>query len=109
MIKLPTLLRMTCTSVLLASAFSAQATPLNLPTGNTFSVYTTLNGTTSAARPELAGTVLADVQDRFSLDGLNGTVESRVVRENGAGTLDFYWAVSVDASTPFPTPSSLTL
>lgn len=62
---------------------------------------TSLGGTTSAARPELAGTVLEDVEQAFSVPALNisGNVLSRVVREDGTGTLDFYWRVTVDPTS----------
>ncbi len=57
---------------------------------------TALGGTTVAVRPELAGTVVEDVVQSFSFAGLTGTVQNRVVREDGSGHLDFYWRVSVD-------------
>jgi hypothetical protein len=60
---------------------------------------TSLGGTTSAARPELAGTVLVDDLQPFSFAGLTGTVQNRVVREDVSGTLDFYWRVVLDAPT----------
>ncbi len=61
---------------------------------------TALPGTTAALRPELAGTVLTDQITPFSFQGLEGTVQSRVVRESSSGTLDFYWRLTVsrDAS-----------
>ncbi len=57
---------------------------------------TALGGTTSAARPELAGTVVEDVLQPFSFLGVSGSVQNRVVREDGSGTLDFYWRINVD-------------
>lgn len=62
---------------------------------------TGLPGTTEAARPELAGVVLADTMQPFSFSGLalSGTVQNRVVRETGTGTLDFYWRVLVDPAS----------
>lgn len=83
--------------LLLAQA--AQAVALTEPTGIQNFADTALGGTTSAARPELAGTVLADVLTPFSFSGVSGTVQSRVVREDGSGTLDFYWKINVDPST----------
>jgi hypothetical protein len=80
----------------LALASTAHAVTLNTPVDPAPYADTTLPGTTSAARPELAGTVLADVLTPFSFNGLSGTVQSRVVREDASGTLDFYWKVSVD-------------
>ena len=71
-------------------ATTAVATPLdNGFSGQNF-LDTPLAGTTSAARPELAGLVLADTDTPFTLDGVSGYVQNRVVREFGTGTLDFY-------------------
>jgi hypothetical protein len=61
---------------------------------------TSLGGTTSAARPELAGTVLEDDVQTFSFLGITGTVQNRVVREDVSGTLDFYWRIKVDEGVP---------
>jgi hypothetical protein len=83
----------------LCLAAAAQAVTLTQPVSPAPFADTTLPGTTSAARPELAGTVLADVSTPFTFSGVSGTVQSRVVRETVAGTLDFYWRVSVDPST----------
>lgn len=77
----------------------ANAVPLSAPSSGFFT-DTVLPGTTVAARPELAGTVLADTLTNYSFEGITGTVQSRVVRESASGTLDFYWKVNVlsDAS-----------
>ena len=80
-------------------------------------VPTALPGTTLADQSFLAGTVLEDVtipvsvpvfcgggcQDPFLVvSTVTGTAQSRVVRETAAGTLDFYWRITNDASTdPF--------
>ena len=74
-------------SALRASAIMIDVTPTSLP------------GTTLADRPELAGVVLEDVTMPFHIwmTGHTGTLQSRVVRENGTGTLDFYWRVKLDA------------
>lgn len=77
----------------------AHAVSLTEPVSPANFADTDLNGTTSAARPELAGTVVEDVLTPFSFSGVSGTVQNRVVRETGTGTLDFYWKVNVDAST----------
>ena len=60
-----------------------------------------LSGTTELANPYLAGTVLQDVLVNFSFaagpslaDLTTGTVQERVVREAGTGTLDFYWRIT---------------
>lgn len=65
-----------------------------------------LPGTTAEARPELAGTVLEDVIMPFHINTmfpyqrvLTGTLQSRVVREDAAGTLDFYWRLKLDIDT----------
>lgn len=55
-------------------------------------------GTTVAARPELAGLVLEDVNQPFSFvdttgHTLSGVVQNRVVRSSVDGTLDFYWRI----------------
>jgi hypothetical protein len=72
----------------------ANAVPVSGPSSG-FSADTVLPGTTVAARPELAGTVVADTLTNFSFEGITGTVQNRVVRETGSGTLDFYWKVNV--------------
>jgi hypothetical protein len=85
-------------AAVLALTASAHAVPLNNAFGAQPFLDTSLPGTTSAARPELAGTVLADELQAFSFGALNisGTVQNRVVREDVSGTLDFYWRISVD-------------
>lgn len=59
-----------------------------------------LPGTTSAAETQLAGVVLADKLQSFSMNtpgGLvTGQIQSRVVRSDLDGTLDFYWRVFND-------------
>ena len=94
------------TTLLLAMvAPQAGATPLNTAfAGNPF-VDTALPGTTAAARPELAGTVLSDVDTPFTLGSISGVVQNRVVRETLSGTLDFYWRVILD---PSPTAGGIT-
>lgn len=78
---------------------SAQAVSLTQPVSPAPFADTALSGTTNAARPELAGTVLEDVITPFSFDGVSGTVQNRVVKESGTGTLDFYWKVDVAPSS----------
>jgi hypothetical protein len=67
------------------------------------STLTPLPGSSEAADPFLAGVVLTDVVTPFSFtaDGgtLSGTVQSRVVREDGTGTLDFYWRITSNDSS----------
>jgi hypothetical protein len=77
---------------------------------------TSLPGTTLGADPALAGTILADVvmpwasaiDPQYGFPGAQGELQSRVVRETGSGTLDFYWRISVDAvSYPNFVPTAL--
>ena len=86
--------------VLLGSlATSAGAVPLNNGFSGQSFLDTPLAGTTAAARPELAGLVVADTDTPFSVGGVTGFVQNRVVREFGTGTLDFYWRVELDPAT----------
>jgi hypothetical protein len=61
-------------------------------------------GTTLEQQPGLAGQLLEDVTAPFSFQlpqgAMTGSVESQVVRETATGTLDFYWRVNNDASSP---------
>jgi len=83
----------------LLCALSARAVPV-APGGPPV----VLPGTTSAAQPALAGTVLADVQTHwesaidpmYGFPGAEGELYSRVVRQDGTGTLDFYWRITVE-------------
>lgn len=83
-----------CAGLLMQSG--AHAVALNQPVGNF--ADTVLPGTTAAARPELAGTVLEDEITAFSVGGVTGTIQNRVVRETASGTLDFYWKINVTGS-----------
>lgn len=79
-------------------AMPAPAVPIN--PGDTVA----LAGTTSAARPELAGDVLVDTIRPFSIDlggGLmiTGSVQDRVVRSDADGTLDFYYRLFNDVDS----------
>jgi hypothetical protein len=95
------LMALAAAAVLGATVQSAGATPLDNGFSSQPFLDTTLPGTTVAARPELAGVVLADVLTPFSFasPGISGTVQNRVVREDSTGTLDFYWRVLVDPSS----------
>jgi hypothetical protein len=84
-----------CAAAFLAlptSVFAVVLTP-----GNTVA----LSGTTLAARPELAGTEIADQTLPYSfLDTAtnetdSGTLFNAVIKETGLGTLDFIYAVTV--------------
>jgi hypothetical protein len=77
---------------------AADAVPLPDPTPPDTSVIVPLGGTTVAARPELAGTVLEEETFDYGYtdDGLTayyGKVRHRVIRSDIDGTLDFYWRV----------------
>jgi hypothetical protein len=85
--------------LLASTAGIAGATPLDNAFTGQLSIDTPLHGTTVAARPELAGLIVADLDKPFTLGSLTGDVQSRVVREDGTGTLDFYWRVELDPST----------
>ncbi|HEX7688787.1 MAG TPA: hypothetical protein VF453_13830 [Burkholderiaceae bacterium] len=57
----------------------------------------------------VTGWVSAD-DPQYGFPGATGELQSRVVRETGTGTLDFYWKVDVDfASYPSYVPTSLTI
>jgi hypothetical protein len=75
-------------------ASHAHAVSLTEPVG-TFADFA-ITGTTVAARPELAGTVLEDMISNFSITGagetFTGQIQNRVVRSID-GTLDFYWRI----------------
>lgn len=87
-------------SLTLLAHTGAQAVALTEPVSPAPFADTALPGTTVAARPELAGTVLEDVITSFSFDGITGTVQNRVVRETASGTLDFSWKINVESVEP---------
>lgn len=72
-------------------------------------VATPLPGTTVALEPQLAGLVLEDDVQAFSFAAnggtISGTVQSRVVRSDLDGTLDFYWRVMSDTFSSGPIQS----
>ncbi len=86
-------------AALLLGATAAGAVPLSDGFTSQPFLDTSLPGTKAVTRPELAGTVLADVDTSFTLNGVSGHVQNRVVRETTTGTLDFYWRVMVDPSS----------
>ena len=59
-----------------------------------------INGTTVAARPELAGTIVEDLITPFTISGagetLSGNIQNRVVLSVD-GTYDFYWRIMPDS------------
>jgi hypothetical protein len=89
-------------SRLLAAAALFAATGVTHAVTLVPNTFVNLPGTTSAAEPQLAGLVLEDVVTPFAFsDGrgtISGTVQSRVVRSDLDGTLDFYWRVVMDAN-----------
>ncbi len=87
--------RLLLSAALALSLHTAQAVTL---------VYDTtlgLPGTTSAAEPQLAGVVLEDKMSDFSIAalGISGKIQSRVVRSDLDGTLDFYWRIFNDPNS----------
>jgi hypothetical protein len=82
----------------LVSSSSARAVPI------TAGSSAPLPGTTTAARPELAGTVIEDRIRSFSMTStsgatIRGTFQDRVVKRSGSGTLDFYFRIKNDAGS----------
>ncbi len=73
--------------------FTPIAQAVNLTSGNSVP----LGGTTFAARPELGGIVIEDVLRSI---GAGLTLQDRIVRSNIDGTLDFYWRLRNDSSSP---------
>lgn len=94
-----TLRSLAAAMVVLASTAISHAVTL------TYDANVTLPGTTVALRPELAGTIIADdIVSPFHLTlasggVVTGSIQERVVRETGTGTLDFYWKVNVDENS----------
>ena len=86
------------TAALIGGLFASEAQAVPVAVSSTVS----LPGTTLVAEPNLAGTVLLDNLYSFNQtltsptggpETFVGTVQERVVRETGSGTLDFYWRV----------------
>jgi hypothetical protein len=81
------------------TAISAQA--VTLSAGDILA----LPGTTAAAEPQLAGTVLVDeiIPFSFTNDGglSSGNVQQRVVRSSVDNTIDFYWRI-INGETSAP-------
>lgn len=88
------------TAIALSLSLSASTVALAdvVAPGSTVNLY----GTTAAAHPYLAGTVLEDELVSFSLAAsqtagaplITGTLQQRIVREQDTGTLDFYWRIT---------------
>lgn len=76
------------------ASVTAWAVSLPEPVGSFVDVA--LSGTTTATRPELAGTIIEDDLTPFSISGagetLEGNIQNRVVRSVD-GTVDFYWRI----------------
>lgn len=53
-----------------------------------------LSGTTLAADPTLAGTIIADTDGVFSGPSFGGTYRTRVVKRDDTATLDFYYRIT---------------
>jgi hypothetical protein len=96
--------RMATLTAVVALAFSGVALATPIAPGTYLDPMPAI---TAATAPWLAGTVIADESVPFSFQNMagatiSGEVQQRVVRENTAGTLDFYWRVSVDANAQAP-------
>jgi hypothetical protein len=77
-----------------------------IPPGD-FGTTVPVSGTSEAASPQLAGTIIDERKTPYSylvndgsLTALYGTFESRVVRSSVDGTLDFYWRI-LPTANPF--------
>ena len=88
----------TITLAILLAATSFTANAVNLSVGATVA----LDGTTVSAEPQLEGTVLVDETIPFTLDGITGHVQQRVVKSSKDGTIDFYWRVFNDRTSRAP-------
>ena len=85
----------------LLAGMAIAAPVLAVPTGvNPFELP--LPGTTAAAEPDLAGSVISDKLEPFASDSasvpMSGTVQVRVVR-NAAGKLAYYWKINNAATS----------
>jgi hypothetical protein len=63
-----------------------------------------LTGTTSAAEPQLTGTVIEDESLPFTITlasggQTTGTIQHRVIRSDLDNTLDFYWCITSDSDS----------
>ena len=81
-----------------ATTTNARAVPLSSAAG------VSLVGTTNAARPELAGTVLIDRVRPFSMTTTSGTIisgtfQDRVVKRTSTGKLEFSFRIKNDAAS----------
>ena len=70
---------------------SAEARPV--PPGGSIDVTDPLTGVSLADRPELEGMIILELTQPFAGDAFSGVLTTRVVREDAAGTLDFYYKV----------------
>jgi hypothetical protein len=91
--------------ILVAAALGLSTLPAHAVLLNPGDFGVALPGTTAAAEPQLAGTVLVDELIPFSfsagpgLGDITGQVQQRVVRSDVDGTIDFYWRVMNDANS----------
>ena len=86
-------------SIILLCGFAIESANAVVLTPNTF---TPLPGTTSAAEPNLAGTIIVDELASFSFSAYGGTVYGDVqirIVEAADNTLDFYWRVFNSANS----------
>lgn len=87
--------------IFLLAGLAVAAPVLAVPTGTT-AFDLPLPGTTAAAEPDLAGTVISDKLVPFTIASasapVSGTLQVRVVR-NAAGKLAFYWKINNSAAS----------
>ncbi|MGD2074437.1 MAG: VPLPA-CTERM sorting domain-containing protein [Gammaproteobacteria bacterium] len=85
--------------VLVAAVFGLSALSVQAVVLNPGDTGVALPGTTVAANPQLAGTIIIDEAIPFSfsagsgLGNITGQVQQRIVRSSVDNTLDFYWRV----------------
>jgi hypothetical protein len=58
-----------------------------------------LPGSTAAVNLDLAGPIIEDVKRPFSVGGVKGYLQDRVVRSNNTGLLYFYYRVVLEATS----------
>lgn len=96
----------TVTAIALASPVSAASTPIAGP--GSYPV----GAVDLATEPDLAGVVLADRMQPFTITGsaggsVSGTIEESVLRSNLTGLLHFYHKLTIDAVSGFAPGSHL--
>lgn len=85
-----------------SAIFPHSATAISLTAGQTRILPEIISSS-----PDLAGTLVADTTQSFTLDfgsgqTTTGSIQQQVVRSNSTGTLDFYYRISNNASSVTP-------